>query len=134
LLTSTMAAEQLEKLSRQYDHLIVDTPPALAFPDALVWARLTDAVILVGFAGQTTAPDLREARERFARIRTHVLGAVLSNVPVYQSLYRSSYAYRPIGSQAKYKARKARRLLLLTHSEEPDARMRPNVDTDNQQM
>ncbi|MBN1507006.1 MAG: polysaccharide biosynthesis tyrosine autokinase [Sedimentisphaerales bacterium] len=134
LLTSTTAAEQLEKLSRQYDHLIVDTPPALAFPDALVWARLTDAVVLISFAGQTTAPDLKETRERFARIRTHVLGAVLSNVPVYQSLYRSSYSYRPIGSQAKHKARKARRLLLLAHSDETGARMRPNVDTDSQEM
>ena len=101
LLTSTMAAEQIEKLSRQYDHLIVDTPPALAFPDALVWAKLTDAVVLVSFAGQTTAPELKEARERFDRIRAHVLGAVLSNVPVYHSLYRSGYSYRPAGSQAE---------------------------------
>jgi capsular exopolysaccharide synthesis family protein len=133
LLTSAIAAEQIEKLSRQYDHLIVDTPPALAFPDALVWARLTDAVVLVGFAGQTTVPDLKEARERFARIRTHVLGTVLSNVPVYQSLYRSNYNYRPIGSQAKYKARKARRLLLLAHSDETGARMKPNADTEHQE-
>jgi len=128
LLTSTTAAEQIEKLSRQYDHLIVDTPPALAFPDALVWAKLTDAVVLVGFAGQTTVPDLKEARERFSRIRANVVGAVLSNVPVYRSLYRSSYSYRPIGSQAKYKARKARKMLLLTHGEETGTGMKPDVD------
>jgi len=131
LLSSTAAAEQIEKLSRLYDHLIVDTPPALAFPDALVWAKLTDAVVLVSFAGQTTVPDLREARERFGRIRAHVLGTVLSNVPVYQSLYRSSYDYRPIGSQAKYKARKARRMLLLTHSDDIGARVQSDVDADD---
>jgi capsular exopolysaccharide synthesis family protein len=133
LLTSTMAAEQIEKLSRQYDHLIVDTPPALAFPDALVWAKLTDAVVLVSFAGQTTAPDLKEAQERFSRIRAHVLGAVLSNVPVYRSLYRSNYSYRPGGSQGKYKARKARKMLLLTHGEETDAGMGPDVNTGDQE-
>jgi succinoglycan biosynthesis transport protein ExoP len=131
LLTSTTAAEQIDKLSRLYDHLIVDTPPALAFPDALVWAKLTDAVVLVSFAGQTTAPDLREARERFGRIRAHVLGTVLSNVPVYQSLYRSSYSYRPIGAQAKYKARKARRMLLLTHSDDVGARVQSDVEADD---
>ena len=118
LLTSTTAAEQIEKLSRQYDHLIVDTPPALAFPDALVWAKLTDAVVLISFAGQTTAPDLKEAKERFSRIRAHVLGTVLSNVPVYRSLYRSAYSYRPAGSQARYRARRSKRMLLLTHNEE----------------
>lgn len=133
LLTSTMAAEQIEKLSHLYDHLIVDTPPALVFPDALVWAKLTDAVVLVGYAGQTTAPDLKEARERFGRIRAHVLGAVLSNVPAYQSLYRSSYSYRPVGSQAKYKARKARRMLLLTHSDELGARTGSDADTDDRE-
>jgi capsular exopolysaccharide synthesis family protein len=128
LLTSTMAAEQIEKLSRQYDHLIVDTPPALAFPDALVWAKLTDAVVLISFAGQTTAPDLKEARERFGRIRAHVLGTVLSNVPVYHSLYRSNYGYRPTEAQAKYKARKVKRMLLLTHGEETDAGTKPDAD------
>jgi tyrosine-protein kinase Etk/Wzc len=134
LLTSTTAAEQIEKLSRQYDHLIVDTPPALAFPDALVWAKLTDAVVLVGFAGQTTAPDLKEARERFSRIRAHVLGAVLSNVPVYRSLYRSSYSYRPAGSQARYRARKAKRMLLLTHNDETDAEMGPDIYPGDREM
>jgi succinoglycan biosynthesis transport protein ExoP len=128
LLTSTMAAEQIERLSRQYDHLIVDTPPALAFPDALVWAKLTDAVVLVSFAGQTTAPELKEARERFGRIRAHVLGAVLSNVPVYHSLYRSNYGYRPAGPQRKYKVRRARRMLLLGHGEETGAGTEPDVD------
>jgi succinoglycan biosynthesis transport protein ExoP len=133
LLTSTTAAEQIEKLSRQYDHLIVDTPPALVFPDALVWAKLTDAVVLVSYAGQTTAPDLKEARERFSRIRAHVLGTVLSNVPAYQSLYRSSYNYRPAGSQARHRARKARRMLLLTHSDELGTRMGSDVDADDRE-
>ncbi len=133
LLTSTTAAEQIEKLSRQYDHLIVDTPPALAFPDALVWAKLMDAVVLVSFAGQTTAPDLKEARERFDRIRAHVLGAVLSNVPVYQSLYRSGYGYRSGGVQPKYKGRRGRKTLLLTRGEETDAGMRPDVDAGDQE-
>jgi succinoglycan biosynthesis transport protein ExoP len=117
LLTSTTAAEQMENLSRQYDHLIVDTPPALAFPDALVWAKLTDAVVLVSFAGQTTVPEMKEAKERFARIRARVLGTVLSNVSAERSLYRSSYSYRSPGPQAKYKARRAKKMLLLAHNE-----------------
>lgn len=112
LLTSSAAAEHIERLSRQYDHLIVDTPPVLAFPDALVWAKLTDAVVLVSFAGQTTAPDLREARERFARVRARVVGTVLSNVSVDQSLFRYGYGYRAQSPQARYRARATKKLLL----------------------
>jgi len=112
LLTSPTAAEQMERLSREYDHLIVDSPPALAFPDALVWAKLTDAVILVSFAGQTTVPELKEAKERFARIRARILGAVLSNVPVDQGLYRYSYTYRSRSSQSNPKGSKPKKMLL----------------------
>ena len=114
LLTSSMAAEQIERLAREYDHLIIDSPPALAFPDALVWAKLADAVVLVGFAGQTTAPDLREAKDRFARGRARVLGAVLSNVPVDQSLYRYAYTYRSRSTPSGRKANKAKKLLLAS--------------------
>jgi len=118
LLTSSTAAEQIERLSRQYDHLIVDSPPALAFPDALVWAKLSDAVILVTYAGQTTAPDLKEAKERFTRIRARILGAVLSNVPVDQGLYRYAYSYRTRGAQTVRRGAKPRKLLLATPSQE----------------
>jgi capsular exopolysaccharide synthesis family protein len=120
LLTSTTAAEQIEKLSRRYDHLIVDTPPVLAFPDALVWAKLTDGVVLISFAGQTTAPELKEAKARFARIRARVLGTVLSNVPADFGLYRSSYGYgyRSSGSSTRYRHRATKKLLLPTHTQE----------------
>lgn len=111
LLTSPSASEQIERLSREYDHLVVDSPPVLSFPDALVWAKLTDAVILISFAGQTTAPDLREAKDRFARIRARILGAVLSNVPVDQGLYRYSYTYRSQSPSGR-KSSKPKKLLL----------------------
>ena len=115
LLTSATAAEQVERLSRDYDHIVIDSPPTLAFPDALVWARLTDAVVLVGFAGQTTAPELNEAKERFLRMRARVLGAVLSNVPADLSLYRYAQSYKAkTAARSARKASKPRRLLLAT--------------------
>ncbi len=118
LLNSSMGAEQIERMARDYDHVIIDSPAALAFPDALVWAKLADAVVLVGFAGQTTAPDLKEAKERFARGRARVLGAVLSNVPMEQNLYRYAYTYRVRSAAAGRKANKPKKLLLT--SQNPD--------------
>jgi polysaccharide biosynthesis transport protein len=121
LLVSSTASDQIERLGREYDHVIIDTPPALAFPDALVWAKLSDAVVLVGFAGQTTAPELKEAKERFARIRARVLGAILSNVPAEQGLYRYGYGYRARTTTPAGRAGKRKRLLLPVEGPEKDS-------------
>jgi len=120
LLASSKAAEQIDKIGREYDHVIVDTPPALAFPDAIVWAKLTDAVVLVGFAGQTTAPDLAEARDRFTRVRARVVGAILSNVRPDQSLYRYNYGYRTRTTPVR-KAARQRKMLLSPQGQDDSA-------------
>lgn len=117
LLVSSKAAEQIERLGREYDHLIIDTPPVLVFPDALIWARLAGAVVLVGFAGQTTGPELKEAKEKFTRVRVQVLGAILSNVRAEQSAYRAAYGYRAAGVESVRKARQQRKLLLSPQSQ-----------------
>lgn len=122
LLASSTAAQQMDRFGREYDHIIVDTPPALAFPDAMVWARLTDAVILVGFAGQTTVPDLTETKERFIRIRARVAGAILNNVRAEQSLCRYNYGYRARGTGPVRKtARQQKKMLLPVQSLDENA-------------
>jgi len=93
LIASPIARRRINELSEKYDHVIIDTPPVLVFPDALIWAKFGDAVILTSFAGKTTTPELREAKERLTRIDARVLGTVLSNVRAEQSYSRRGYGY-----------------------------------------
>lgn len=116
LLVSPMAAHQINVISQGYDHVIIDTPPALAFPDALIWAKLADAVILTSLAGQTTAYDLREVTERFKQINVRVLGAVLSSVHAGRGYYHYGYNYyysRNTHSKKNTKRSQARTRILL---------------------
>jgi receptor protein-tyrosine kinase len=125
LLALPTTAENISRVSQGYDHVIIDTPPLLAFPDALLWAKIADAVILASFAGQTTAPDLKEAKERLAQIDVRVLGTVLSNVTVGHSYYRYGYNYYSQDDQRREKTKQFDTKLLLPMQSSKD----DSVDT-----
>ena len=113
LLALPGARQRINTISEKYDHVIIDSPPVLAFPDALVWAKIADAVVLVSFAGQTTAPDLREATEKLVQINVNVLGTVLSNVGAGHSYYRYRHNYYAQNARSRKNAKRAAAKLLL---------------------
>jgi capsular exopolysaccharide synthesis family protein len=79
LLHSAKLPELLAQFKREFDMVIIDTPPMLQMPDARVLGRLADAVILVTRAGHTTRDAALAARQRFEEDGTRVLGTILND-------------------------------------------------------
>ena len=93
LLSVSHFGEFLNTAGTEYDHVIIDTPPVLAFPDALLLAKMADGVILTSFSGRTTGQDLKETLKRLQEIKVKVLGTVFHNVGINYSHNRYAYGY-----------------------------------------
>jgi len=120
LLASPKAEKCMNDIGEDFDNIIIDTPPVLAFPDALLWAKMTGAVVLTGFAGHTTAPDLKDAKQRLTEMGVKILGTVLSNVSVGHSYYRYGYDYYVKGGRSGRNDRNAVRRPLILPFDNPE--------------
>lgn len=70
----------LEEMRRVYDMVIIDTPPLLEYPDARVFAKLSDGAVLVVRAGETSADQVRSAATRLRWDDSVLLGTVINRV------------------------------------------------------
>jgi capsular exopolysaccharide synthesis family protein len=118
LLALPCSSQNMEKFSHNYDHVIIDSPPVLAFPDALIWAKMADAAILTSLAGWTTAPDLKEAKNKLTELHVKILGVVLSNVSAGHHYYRYGYDYYTQAAGRKQTKRVDAKLLLMPHNQQ----------------
>lgn len=75
---SRRAAEILDRLRSEFDHLIIDTPP-LSLADARGLGRMADGVALVIRADQTSPETAAAALRRLADDGTWVLGTILNS-------------------------------------------------------
>ncbi len=84
----------LGSAEKNWDLVIVDTPPLGAVTDAAAVASLVDGVVVVVRAGVTDRASLEFTLDRLARARAHAAGIVLNDatVPQYYRTYRKANA------------------------------------------
>jgi polysaccharide biosynthesis transport protein len=94
LLASTKMKSILEELRKQYDHIVIDSPPTLSVTDAVVVSTTADAVVLVIRSGHTTKPALRRARDILLQVNARVCGVLVNAVDLNSPDYYYYYEYQ----------------------------------------
>jgi capsular exopolysaccharide synthesis family protein len=77
LISAPTTGVLLRDLSRQYDLLVIDTPPVLPVPDVPLLAAHADAALLVARHGVSRQAALREAAELLGDVR--LIGVFLND-------------------------------------------------------
>ena len=97
-LFSPHLATLIERLSREFSALLIDSPPMLHLTDARVLARYADGVVLVVRAGATTMDAALNAQQIFEADATPILGTVLNDFDPTTELnlnyYKSYHQYQ----------------------------------------
>jgi capsular exopolysaccharide synthesis family protein len=80
LLDSKRMASLIETFSRNYDFVIVDTPPLIGVADAPILGKMADGILLVVRPSVVDSPNAKAAKEFLARTGQNVLGLVANGV------------------------------------------------------
>lgn len=97
LLGSASMQELLQEWRRDYDYVIIDSPPVLSVTDAVLLAVQADMVALVVRSGQTSTGAVRNARDLLLHFKAPLRGIVLNafdlQSPDYYHYYYSGSKY-----------------------------------------
>lgn len=93
LLESSAADQVLAQVRDEYDHVLVDSPPAGGLADASILASKVDGIILVLNAGETRVDQALDVKESLERAKGRILGVVLNKVRYDGRSYRYRYYY-----------------------------------------
>ena len=93
----------LDEFGKEYDLVILDSPPLLGFAECLQMASAADGVLIVSRAGSTRRKDVAEVISVLSRLRANIVGVVLNQVThnmspdgyAYYGYHRYGYGQKP---------------------------------------
>jgi capsular exopolysaccharide synthesis family protein len=93
LIGSNLFKEMIKALENRFDHIVLDSPPALGFADSVILSTTVDGVILVVLGGKTPRETLQRAKEVLQQVNAKILGVVINRVDIHRGEY-GYYYYR----------------------------------------
>jgi succinoglycan biosynthesis transport protein ExoP len=93
VLRSPKFGELMGQLRQLYDLIIIDSPPVLPVPDALILGRWADGAVIAARYDISRFPQVERARRQLDNAGIAVLGTVINGMR-YSDSYYGRYTYR----------------------------------------
>ena len=93
LLNSPMLQDLRQRLHQEFQHVIIDTPPIISFPDGLAISSLVDGVVLVFKHHVTSRESGRLAVHLLHQVNANVFGVVFNMAQAGKLKYGGYYGY-----------------------------------------
>ncbi len=97
VLQSQRIADLFQELARQFDWVIIDTPPLLPMADSNLWSRISDGTLMVVRKGVVSRTALKKAVESLDNPR--MVGVVLNDASDYDRVNYYDQYYTPRGER-----------------------------------
>ena len=93
VLQSQKVINMVNELRKEYDYIVIDTPPVLSVTDALIVSKYVDGVIYVAAYNQTRKDNAKAGLEQLQANGAQIIGGVLANIDVRKSSGLYGYYY-----------------------------------------
>jgi capsular exopolysaccharide synthesis family protein len=80
LISSLQMKALLAQWRKDFDHIIIDSPPAISVTDPVILSAEVDSVILVVRSGKTPKDALQRAEDLLFQVNARVMGVILNAV------------------------------------------------------
>jgi polysaccharide biosynthesis transport protein len=91
LLQSSRFGQLISQLRQHYDLIIIDSPPVLPVPDALIMGRWADGAVIAARYDISRFPQVERARRQLDNAGIAVLGTVINGMRHSDSYYGRRY-------------------------------------------
>lgn len=108
LIASVTMKKLLDEVKKNYEYVLLDTPPVLPVTDARTLGMLADVTFFIYRAGKTARRALIRAKDELDLAGVHVKGIILNHATA-ESQLTNSYSYQYYGED-KNKKKKVQRL------------------------
>lgn len=97
LLGSRRFKELIERARREYDYVIIDTPPLGTVIDCAVISPVCDGAVILVAANEISYKFAYEVKMQLVRAKCRILGVILNKVDLSKSGYYSKYYGKKYG-------------------------------------